>query len=170
MAAFAAVRERIRVDGAPTFGDGNMVLVAMGDGSTPRTGAMFAFRTNWRCLSVDPALKMHQDRPWGEVSNLTTIKARAQDVGLLIQPEERVLLVLWHAHVSMEDAVECLGFANGEKATRARLACISCACCNFDETQREMLGANPDEEFQDDAVPGLMRTVRVWRFKDEETE
>lgn len=166
MAAFAAVREHVRGDGGDdvlAFGSRNIVLVAVGDGSTPRTASLFAFRTAWRCVSIDPALKTAGK--WRDVSSLTLVKSRAQDVQVLVEKHERVVLIMWHAHVSVKDAIKCLGFAGGEQATRERVALIACHCCNFDKRQRFMLGDAPDIEYEEDGMPGLMRSVRVWKFK-----
>lgn len=180
MSAYAAVRDHLRNIGnslkvgqpSVAFNDKNVTLVAVGDGVTPRTATMFAFRTQWHCISIDPALR---NGPWDTVSNLHSIQSRVQDATVPISESDRlVIVVMWHAHVSVRDAVSCLQF-NGRKwdvddvslsqQLRQRVAVVSCACCNYDEVQRTMPdGSPPDVVFEDTGVPGLMRTVRVWKF------
>lgn len=183
MSAYSTVREYLHVHGAEhaqtdgilSFKDPNVVLVAVGDGVTPRTASLFAFRTAWRCISIDPA--MRDVEKWRGVSSLTVLKARVQDVRVKVRDGERVVVVMWHCHCGVADAVGSLEF-DGEKwdcedrersrELRKRVAVVSCACCNYDAVQREMPdGARPDVEFEDFAVPGLMRTVRVWKFLKE---
>lgn len=184
MSAFSAVRQYLHVhgedheetDGILTFRDRNVLFVAVGDGCTPRTSALFAFRSAWRCVSIDPC--MRKDGAWNSVSNLQTMKSRVQDVTVPVCSEnsnfERVVVVMWHCHVSIAEALSCLQFEGVKwdvkdklrsRELRKRVALVTCACCNYDEVQRTMPdGSPPDVEFEDVAVPGLMRTVRVWKF------
>lgn len=183
MSAYSTVREflytgdetksRIPTKKPITFDNRNIQLIAVGDGVTPRTAALFAFRTQWQCTSIDPGLRKGA---WDSVANLTTHAEKVQDVTIPIasSPDVFVIVVMWHAHVSIRDAVSCLDF-DGVKwnlddpvlsaKLRKRVAIVSCACCNYDIVQQEMPdGSPPDVEFEDEGVPGLMRNVRVWQF------
>lgn len=184
MSAYSTVRQYLHVhnnshsetDGILSFRDKNVLLLAVGDGCTPRTAALFAFRSAWRCVSIDPV--MRASGGWDAVSSLQTLKSRVQDatvpVSSIENNVERVVVVMWHCHCSISDALGCLEI-DGAKwdvsdkhkslELRKRVAVVSCACCNFDSAQRTMPdGSHPDAEFVDLAVPGLMRTVRVWKF------
>lgn len=180
MSAYASVREHLQLtesrkqDRRPGVfaNDDTVTLLAVGDGVTPRTAAMFAFRTQWNCISIDPALR---SGPWHKITNLRTIPHRVQDATVSISSSHgRVVVVMWHAHVSVRDAVGCLQFdgqrwdtddVNLSRRLRQRVAVVSCFCCNYDEMQRTMPdGSTPDVEFEETGVPGLMRTVRVWKF------
>lgn len=184
LAAYAAVRVYLHKhkpgdgdpDGILSFKDRDVVLIAIGDGGTPRTAATFAFRSAWRCVSIDPALKMDEHRPWRNVASLETIRAKVQDARVLVQNHEKVVVVLWHAHVSLRDALSCLRFGDLDASSdrkklctesfRRQVAVVSCACCNYEPLQRCLPdGSTPDVEYEDDAIPGLMRTVRVWKYK-----
>lgn len=180
MSAYSAVRQYLHIhaadhqetDGILSFKDPNVLLVAVGDGVTPRTASLFAFRSAWRCVSIDPA--MRNNGAWSEVVSLTTLKSRVQDVTVAVKETELVVMVLWHCHCGIDDAMGCLEFdgvkwdcgdRNISRKLRKRVAVVSCACCNYDEAQSVMPdGAPPDVEYEDLAVPGLMRTVRVWKF------
>lgn len=186
MSAYSAVRHFLHVhsdnhsekDGILSFRDKNVLLLAVGDGCTPRTATLFAFRSSWRCISVDPAMRIGGE--WENVSSLQTMKSRVQDVTIPVSSEpgniERVVVVMWHCHCSISDALGCLKI-DGVKwdvtdvkrsgMLRRRVALVTCACCNFEPAQRQMPdGSTPDAEFEDLAIPGLMRTVRVWKFRD----
>lgn len=182
MSAYAAVREHLQRDVTSqgivrqvSFDDPNVKILAVGDGCTPRTACLFAFRTKWKCVSVDPLMRKG---PWLEtVSNLSTHRARIQDVDIPFDnPTQKVIVIMWHAHVSIRNSVSCLS-VDGVKwdtndqvlsaSMRSRVAVVSCACCNYDEVQREMPdGSPPDSQFEDVAVPGEKRIVRVWKFQD----
>lgn len=182
MSAFDAVREYLHVhnksheqqDGILSFKDPNVLLLAVGDGVTPRTAAMFAFRTSWRCVSIDP---MMRSGAWDNITNLKAYKSKVEDMTVSVssEPFERVVVVMWHCHVSIADSLRCLEFDNQkwnvkDKARsamlRERVSLVTCACCNYDGVQKCMPdGSSADEEYEDIGVPGLMRTVRVWKFK-----
>lgn len=155
------------------FNDRRVVLLAVGDGVTPRTAGLFAYRTQWRCISVDPQMR---SGAWDGVTNLTMHRACIEDVCVNVEPDERVIVVMWHAHVGVKDALSCLRLDgrgivdDGEwKTLRGRVAVVSCACCNYDEVQRELPdGSPPDVEEEDIGVPGLMRMVRIWKFTNGE--
>lgn len=185
MSAYSAVRHYLHEhsdshsekNGILSFRDKNVVLLAVGDGCTPRTATLFAFRSAWRCISIDPAMRVGGG--WESVSNLQTMKSRVQDVTIPVSSHpdnvEMVVVVMWHCHCSISDALGCLEF-DGVKwdvndvqqsaKLRKRVALVTCACCNFDSVQRTMPdGSRPDAQFEDLAIPGLMRTVRVWKFQ-----
>lgn len=174
MSAYSTVRQYLHQHKPPRehngpllFSDSNVLLVAVGDGVTPRTAALFAFRSNWQCVSIDPAMR---SGPWDSVDKLTTYRARVQDIQIPVQSHQRVVVVMWHCHTSLSDALSCLQFENqpyqlDDPSLRKRVAVVSCACCNFDQVQSHMPdGSSPNHQFEDVAVPGLMRTVRVWEF------
>lgn len=179
MSAYSAVRDHLygmdqsgnSLKERVSYNDRNIILIAVGDGCTPRTAALFAFRTQWTCISVDPAMR---SGPWHAVSNLTTIQARIQDTSITVSDEQRAIVIMWHAHVSIREALSCLVIEGAKfdvssvrdsAALRTKVALVSCACCNYDERQKEMPdGSEPDVEFEDIAVPSLMRAVRVWKF------
>lgn len=157
--------------------DPTVTAVVVGDGSTPRTAGLFAYRTQWKCVSIDPALKTSSNRPWAGIARLDERPQRVQDVRVEVDgPDSFVVLIMWHAHVSIADACACLVF-DGEKwdvknlelsrRNRRRVAVVSCACCNWEPHQRIMPdGTGPDAEYEDEHVPGSKRTLRVWQFSD----
>jgi hypothetical protein len=161
------------------FEDSSVTLVAVGDGTTPRTAVLFAFRTAWRCVSIDPALRTWENRPWAGIHRLEEYPKKVQDVTVnIIGNTSRVVVVAWHAHVPLHEALACLSFDgspwNVENRTlsrllRRRVSVVTCACCQFEPLQRQMPdGSGPDAVYEDISVPGDKRTIRVWRFLDDE--
>jgi hypothetical protein len=191
MAAFSAVRDfmlfrKDAPDGAPRkfsengplhLNDPTVTLVAVGDGCTPRTAGLFAFRTSWRCVSVDPALRTAPDRPWAGIARLEECPDKVQDVRIDIAgTSSRVVVVAWHAHVSIRQALACLSFdgvpwdvtdVEMSRQLRSRVALVTCACCQYEPRQRVMPDMSTcDVEYEDEGVNSMKRTIRVWRFRD----
>lgn len=110
MSAFSAVRLHLQSAAAAaeagrtgvSFDARNVVLVAVGDGVTPRTAALFAFRTQCRCVSIDPLMRRGA---WDATRNLTSVRARAQNVRVRLRGDERAVVVMWHAHVGVANGV-----------------------------------------------------------------
>lgn len=190
MSAFNAVREYLllrrhckdrvtdnEVNGILSTSDPSVTLVAVGDGATPRTAGLFAFRTSWRCVSIDPALRSFQHRPWSSIERLEEYPKKVQDVTVNIVGQlSKVVLVAWHAHVSIREALSCLSFDgrrwdagdNDESfRLRHRVALVACSCCQYDPQQQLMPdGSPPDFLYEDVGVPGEKRTVKVWQFQE----
>jgi hypothetical protein len=91
--------------------------VCVGDGLTPRTAGLFCFRTKWKCISVDPLMRgplgFHSDETrWSEhIERLTARRARLQDAAPVPAGKfvgERVLLVLPHAHIGLDECLQCV--------------------------------------------------------------
>ena len=107
--------------------------------------------------------------PWDAVRNLTTYTARVQEVDVDVREGERVVVVMWHCHVALDEALACLTFGGrrwGEvERVRERVAIVLCSCCNYADVQKALPGGTrADFEFEEIGVPGLMRTVRVWKY------
>lgn len=160
--------------------DPSITVVVVGDGHTPRTAGLFAFRTSWRCVSIDPALRTSKGRPWKDILRLQEMPCRVQDAVVDISGEaSRVVVIAWHAHVSVKEALACLSFdgklwdvedKDESARMRHRVGLVTCACCQWDPLQQCMPdGSAPDLEYDDDCVPSGRRTVRVWRFQNPST-
>ncbi|CAK0792130.1 unnamed protein product, partial [Prorocentrum cordatum] len=123
-AAFRAVREHLGSAFSP--GDASVTVVCVGDGSCPRTAALFAFRTKWRCLAVDPQMR-DPGQSWGGVERLEAVCAKIEECRY---SAERLLLVCVHAHVGLP---ECLGavewtHALGIVPCHAAISTRGCGC------------------------------------------
>ncbi|KAL7691734.1 hypothetical protein Plhal304r1_c008g0031521 [Plasmopara halstedii] len=157
MALFNAVRRYI----APTsksrkVNDKPDGIIVVGDGSTPRTAAMFAYRMQgWKCYSVDPAMDTgtsERSKRWAEVSNLIIVRNKIENVRISLK---RVILVLVHAHVSLDQALS---------AVEAEEICgvMTIPCCNWYGLQETLFGRKPDLVYDDFSVLSDHREIRLW--------
>eukprot|EP00189_Rhodosorus_marinus_P004715 CAMPEP_0113957274 /NCGR_PEP_ID=MMETSP0011_2-20120614/2673_1 /TAXON_ID=101924 /ORGANISM="Rhodosorus marinus" /LENGTH=366 /DNA_ID=CAMNT_0000967807 /DNA_START=260 /DNA_END=1360 /DNA_ORIENTATION=- /assembly_acc=CAM_ASM_000156 len=168
MATYAAVRAhmfranpddpedvpRLRSD------DKSITGIFVGDGSTPRTAALFAFRTSWTCISIDPAMKV-KDMPWsdGNVARLEARRCRVEDTR--IEVDGVAVVVLFHAHVSIQTAIQSI-------RAKAGIAVIACPCCNWASHQETYNDRLPDVEYEDEGIPSRKRLIRIWKVRRRE--
>lgn len=141
-AAFAAVRDHL-----PEFHpkDRDVTIIAVGDGSTPRTGATFAMRTAWNVVSIDPALNV--SRNTRNIKRLVIDPRRIEDTRTVAK---RAIIVAVHSHAYLSDAVRSV--------TADRLAVVAIQCC-VPQTLRTV----PDVTYDDHNCTSPQRTIRVWR-------
>jgi hypothetical protein len=153
--SFAAYSAVLRHLPDIALSDRRVTLVAVGDGHSPRTGALFALRSAWRCISVDPALKETGRRPvgrpvsrgWGRIDRLEVIAARVEDV--TVEADVAVIVAV-HSHAPLDAAV---------RSVRAnRIAVVAMPCC-----VPQVLSTEPDVAYQDPGIWSPERTVLVWR-------
>lgn len=121
------------------WGNPAIRVCVIGDGSTPRTGATFAFRTRWQVVSIDPKARSKQ---WN-VARLTVIASRFE---ALERSNDFDLYVLVHSHSNLAD------IPPGQNV-------ISIPCCVKHDTYD---GRPPDIEYDDWAVWSPERTVKIW--------
>lgn len=77
-------------------GDSSVTVLVVGDGHSPRTGALVAMETGWTVTSIDPVLSINGAHP--RIARLTCIRAQLED-----RPDLRARLVLApHSHAPPE--------------------------------------------------------------------
>jgi len=139
MAAYDAVRKY-----CPdyTLGDPGVTVAVIGDGASPRTGAIFAYRSKWRVLSIDPQL--HNKPIWSKIARLSSYPEKVQDVALTAD-----IAVLVHAHVIL-DSIAHLNPS----------IIVAMPCC---VNQDYFLRIKPDIIFTDWGVHSPKRTINIWK-------
>ena len=141
-AAFDVVRNKMPVF---ALNDPGVTLIAVADGSTPRTAAMFAFRTRWNCISIDPNLN-HKE--WeNKIKRLTLFRKKIEDVHPMHFP--KLVIAAVHSHAPFD--LVCERFTADE-----RLA-IAIPCCYVQERERP-----PDLEYVDIGIWSPKNVVKVW--------
>jgi hypothetical protein len=111
--AFAAVR---RMFGVQAFGNPDIVLIDVGCGATPRTAALFAFKTRWKCHAVDPRLHVREYR----TDRLHLCPTKIEDM-VFNYPDKTVVVVAVHAHIVLDHLLDVV---------RAKeLAVVAMPCC-----------------------------------------
>ncbi|EER06669.1 hypothetical protein Pmar_PMAR010370, partial [Perkinsus marinus ATCC 50983] len=160
MAAFHAVRRHVA---ALNIGmnDNNVGCVVVGDGSTPRTAALFAYRTSWQVWSIDPQLDA--SRYEGKVNRLHLLDRKIEDCQLFNANVKVWVIVCVHAHLrSLQDAVNCC-IAPGKSGKLALVVAMPC-CNNYStmllDCKKNELG--PMEEYKDWGIMSPHRLIRVW--------
>ncbi|KAJ0404787.1 hypothetical protein P43SY_003463 [Pythium insidiosum] len=158
MGLFNAVRRYVlREQHAPADAAGlSDGVIVVGDGNTPRTAAMFAFRLRqWKCYSVDPAMEVQsteRSRAWEAIENLVVIRNKIENVRLRVR---RAIVVLVHAHVTIEQALSAVDAASV-------LGVVTMPCCNWYGEQETLRGRQPDLVYDDYSVLSDHRELRVW--------
>lgn len=155
-ACFHAARSRLSARFAAS--DPAVTMLAIGDGLTPRTAALFAFRTAWTCIAIDPLMR-EPDRWASEVERLCAVRATVQAAGEAGGGWEadRVLLVLPHAHVGLKTCLRHVRW-------RAALAAVVMPCCNWYGADSTDGVGPPAFEEEDGGVVSPHRLVRVWEW------
>ena len=93
--------------------DAGVTLVAVGDGVTPRTAALFAFRTAWQTVAIDPL--MTEPGEWSKrVERLTAVRAGRSKTSAAA-PEH---------HSAAKSTAAARGGAPGSSERAAESACI----------------------------------------------
>ncbi|ETV90763.1 hypothetical protein H310_14501 [Aphanomyces invadans] len=154
MGLFNAARRFLDLDGADESIDG---IVVVGDGSTPRTAVMFAYRTKgWTCYSVDPEMRLPSDAepvPWDGIEKVVPIRAKIEDIQINLR---RAIVVLVHAHVTLDQALSSIH-------AESIVGVLTVPCCNWYGNQERLLQRHPDIVYDDFSILSDHREVRVWR-------
>ncbi len=147
-----AVRNKLRADPK----DPSITLVSVGDGKSPRTAALFAFRTKWQCVSIDPGLDQSIEETTGlpkyqfwenKIERLTCIPSPVERVNI---SRDRVIIVATHSHASLR---EILVHVKGK--VRSLIAMPCCVPYEHNET--------PCVSYRDAGVWSPRNEIKVWR-------
>lgn len=132
-------------------GDPKVKLVVVGDGSSPRTAATFAFRTKWDCHSIDPSLR--NKTCWQSIGRLSLYRNKIEELRpgkFGIQSGDTVVLVLVHSHASITASVEAV-------TPCKNLNVIAIPCCF-----PQVLPYTLTDMYDDFGIHSPHRTVKVW--------
>lgn len=133
------------------------IVVVVGDGCSPRTGALFAYYTRAEVYSIDP---LHNLEHWADhsqkqagmgfpIQRLTPHKGKIED--FLIDCEGKPLLVVWpHSHAPMT----AKSFQN-----YSRRSDIALPCCN---PLPKGFADRPHISYEDYHIISPKRTIHVW--------
>ena len=138
--AFWAYMEHLK-DDFP-LDDEDIHIVCVGDGVTPRTATMFAFRTKFNCVSIDPALRTNA---YG-VDRLHCISKRVEEVDLHYP---KVIIVAVHSHAKMDATLDHI---TGDKRAMIAIPC----CVKYDDIE-------PDVMYNDVGIWSTKNTIKIWK-------
>ena len=142
MAAYDVARNKV-----PVFdlGDPEVTMIAVADGRSPRTAAMFAFRTAWQCASVDPNLKVKES--YNRIRRLTLYPVRIEEFPA--SHYKKLFIAAVHSHAPLD--VVC------DRLTADLRVVMAMPCCVAQERERP-----PDLEYYDFGVWSPKNKIRVW--------
>jgi len=123
----------------------NVTCVVVGDGTKPRTGAMFAYRTAWNVVSIDPNMS---NTYYGDINRFKTYKNRIED--LKLEFNENTVIVLPHSHAKIQDCLDSI------KAPKRSIITMDCCVKNNLDTK-------PDVVYNDLDVWSPMNEIKIWR-------
>jgi hypothetical protein len=154
MGAFNAWRREL--SGIYKTDDRDVLCIVVGDGNTPRTASIFAYRTKWDVVSIDPMLKHTSwdiDRLFCAAQTLEDFTHR-KDLGghdgIIYCHDRPVLIVCVHSHAKMQNCVELI-------QTTGNKAMIAIPCC----FPYDYIPA--DKEYIDARIMSDKNIVKVWR-------
>jgi hypothetical protein len=150
--AFNAVRTKLKK--LYDLNNPNITLISVGDGRTPRTATLFAFKTKWQCLSVDPNLNQDKIPLWeSKVHRLHCIPKKVEDLTKFdwcFNEYESAVIVAVHSHAPLG------AILNKIKAEQRSL--VSIPCCvphNYNKTKHI--------EYIDAGINSPKNLVKVWK-------
>lgn len=154
MSAYMAVAQNIsnHREGPMSFGDKDTQCLVVGDGSRPRTGALFACMTRWNVCSIDPALSQKKY----SYQRLTQLRKRIEESqqDILDIKNKHVILVQVHSHAKLDNCLKTI-VPIGCKS----LSIVSIPCC----VPQLIKDLPPDIEYEDWHCLSVHRTVKIWK-------
>lgn len=120
-----------------------VTVVVVGDGKKPRTAGMFAHRTAWNAVSVDPNL----DNRAYPFKRFKKYRNFIQDIKL--EFDGPVVIVMPHSHAKIKDCLTSI------KAPVRSI--ITMDCCVKNNLDRE-----PDLRYNDEDVWSPMNEIKIW--------
>ena len=148
-----AIVHKLRLDpGTP-----RTIVIAVGDGHTPRLGALLAYTTAWKVVSIDPKAK--SVRP--TIQRLTVIARRVENVlpetiRTVDPTAERIIIAAPHSHASLDDAVDLARQAFPD----AHIDAIAMPCCIRQSVRNRH---TCDRRYEDLGVWSGKAVVQIWK-------
>jgi len=145
--AFRAVTKHCY--GVKSRGDKDIVIICVGDGVGPRTSSVFAFRSAWECISVDPNMRLNKEL---KIKRITRVKAKIENWRYDAKGK-RVVIVAVHSHAKLDDAVTAVSNAK-------ELKVVAIPCCVPQEIHSGLFKLIA--EYEDWRIVSPKRTIKVW--------
>ena len=141
--------------------DEKNMCICVGDGCTPRTGAIFATRSKWAVCSVDPRLRLQNNyilELHHKIKRLWLYKEKIEKTSWCLDKINNILVVAVHSHASLKLTVETLKAEIHGLSTNKKLNIISLPCCVPDD-----LGIKPDRSYVDMGIHSEKRVINIYR-------
>lgn len=126
------------------WGNKDINVVCVGDGTRPRTAATFCYRSAWKSWSVDPALT---NRHYN-IKRLTCIPKKIEEIRL--EFNEPTLICCVHSHAKLSDCIKSI--------TAPKINIINIPCCFKSD-----LPFHPCLTYQDDQIWSEKNIVEIYK-------
>lgn len=143
--AYNAVRNYILPKTNIKLSQEDVDLVCVGDGCTPRTAAIFAFRSKWNCYSIDPALRM---KDYSKIKRLTLYNKKVEEMEF--STNNPLIIVMVHSHATIKNTL-----AHVRSTKERHLVTIPC-CIPHEIPNKTYLG------YMDTGIMSEKNTVKIW--------
>lgn len=159
MAAYNAIRKNLL--GKYNLRDSHVDCIVVGDGCTPRTGALVAMRTNWIVYSIDPRLRVSEEifgghvAPHKGVNRLYLLNKKIEQLqNHMTYTNTHPLIVLCvHSHAKLSETVQAI-----KKVYTQKFALISMPCCVEDDLPYRQ----PDITYEDWGIHSEKRIINIY--------
>lgn len=151
-AAFRAVAKGLCYDHTVELSDPETLVICVGDGSTPRTAATFAFRSRWTAWSVDPRANWTPKGP--VLERIKSFRCRIEDLVEDNSKFKQTIVVAVHSHAVLDVAVKHL-----QQTGHNVVAAIALPCC----VPQTLFGIEPTISYEDWGIWSPKRTVLIWK-------
>lgn len=148
MGAFAAIQNHLVGKYVDRSGDVDVFVV--GDGNSPRTGALIACLTKWDVVSVDPRMR---DKAWN-IKRLRTYKNKVENLNFLANTlthiKNTAIVVCVHSHAKTSDSLNMVhGYSN--------VHLINIPCCFEADIEKK-----PDISYLDNGIQSEKQRVDIY--------
>lgn len=140
--------------------DENVLCIVVGDGKYPRTGALFAMRTKWTIVSIDPtSVYDYHDG----VKRLTTFKEKLEKISKddfykIRDYKSKIVIIYPHSHAKLEDSEFLVKYVGGKLPHKEYLTIVMPCCFKQDI----FLDQYPNFEYRDDAVNSEKNLIKIF--------
>ena len=133
------------------------LAIIVGDGRTPRLGALLAFTTAWQVISIDPMLKEHPG--YSGIKRLHLIRNKIENVLPANIPDfdiNRIVICHPHSHANPNDSLRLIR----DKFPGKPIDMVAMPCC----VRQSIDGRkNCDIRYEDLGIWSARNIIQIWR-------
>lgn len=133
--------------GMECLGRHDIAVVVIGDGVSPRTAGLFAFRSRWDCYAIDPLMR---EKYKGKINRTVLYATKGEDVEIEFGDKE-IVLIYPHSHASIKNTYQNF-------TTTGKKHIISIPCCKDND-----LGNTKAIYYRDKYILSPKNEVYIWK-------
>ena len=160
MAAFNAYRKNLMFNYPPN--EEHTTCLVVGDGVVPRTGAVFAMRTKFNVISVDPEMRLKYNYYLHEnIKQLFLVKAKAELISWVnwLSYIKKIIIVAVHSHAPLDKLIKRIE----ETADIKEFAIISMPCC-YEDNIEHLDAINKIISYNDYGIHSEKRRINIYKY------